>query len=243
MEEKAVTLTVLYNNVPHDERLTTAWGMACLVEGTSRTVLFDTGGDGAVLLRNMALLDKDPAEVDVVVLSHIHADHTGGLLEFLERNAHVQVCVPHSFPASFVRQIRNTGAEVVTVKGPQEIASGLHTTGQIGKRIKEQALVVHSPRGLALITGCSHPGIIAMAEQAAQIDPDEKLYFITGGFHLGSSSQDEIKDIIQALRRIQVNRIAPSHCTGDLAMQMFSTAWGDDYVSLGCGAHITIRGK
>ena len=87
MSEKSITLTVLYNNAPHDQRLTTAWGMACLVEGAVETVLFDTGDDGSVLLRNMKALGKSPADVTVVVLSHIHADHMGGLAEFLKQNS------------------------------------------------------------------------------------------------------------------------------------------------------------
>ena len=80
-------ITVVYNNYPYKEDLETGWGFSCLVEGADKTILFDTGGDGAVLLGNMDKLRIDPAVVDVVVLSHIHGDHTGGLEDFLEKKS------------------------------------------------------------------------------------------------------------------------------------------------------------
>lgn len=240
MDAKAIALTVVYNNVPGDGRLTTAWGMACLVEGTAKTVLLDTGGDGDVLLRNMERLGKEPAQVDVVVLSHIHADHTGGLDEFLAANSRVDVFVPACFPESFLREVRDCGARVFEVREPQQIAAGVRTTGEMGTGIQEQALVVETPKGKVLVTGCSHPGVARMAERAAALGGPEEFYLITGGFHLGSDGRGEIQTTIRALRGLGVRKVGPSHCTGDLAMQMFRSAWQDDFVPMGCGAQITI---
>ena len=91
-------LTIVYDNNPYREGLETRWGFSCLVEGLERTILFDVGGEGAVLLRNMAKLEIDPNTIDVVILSHIHYDHIGGLSEFLEQNPDVVVYMPSSFP-------------------------------------------------------------------------------------------------------------------------------------------------
>ena len=62
-----VTITILYDNNPgdSDERLETAWGFSCLVEGLEKTILFDTGGDSAMLLRNMRTLGLDPMRVNL----------------------------------------------------------------------------------------------------------------------------------------------------------------------------------
>lgn len=241
--ERPITLTVVYNNVPYDKRLTTAWGMACLVEGTGKTVLFDTGGDGRILLDNMKVLGKDPGAVDVVVLSHIHADHTGGLDEFFKRNSKVRVFLPDSFPASFKKAVADTGAEVVPVREAQQIAEGIHTTGQMGSLLKEQALVLDTPRRLAVVTGCSHPGVANIATRAVEVCPDRNFYLITGGFHLGGHSQAAIKDIIDSFRKLGIQKVGPSHCTGEPAMEMFRKAWGHEFVDLGCGAQITIAGE
>jgi 7,8-dihydropterin-6-yl-methyl-4-(beta-D-ribofuranosyl)aminobenzene 5'-phosphate synthase len=243
MLDKPVTLTILYNNVPQDTRLTTAWGMACLVEGASKTILFDTGGDGDVLLENMDVLGKNPSDVELIVLSHIHGDHVGGLPAFLARNSNVKVFLPQSFPASFKKEIEDTGATVSNVRDPQEIVDGIYTTGEMGLLLKEQALILDTPKGLVLVTGCSHPGVSNFATRAVEVCPDRTFYLVTGGFHLGGQSRREIEKIVKALRKLNIQKVGPSHCTGDPAMQMFREAWGDDFVDLGCGGQITIGGK
>jgi 7,8-dihydropterin-6-yl-methyl-4-(beta-D-ribofuranosyl)aminobenzene 5'-phosphate synthase len=82
-------ITVVYDNNPYIEGLTTSWGFACVIKEAEKTILFDTGGDSAVLLNNMQQLGMDPKEIDVVVLSHIHGDHVGGLNGFLQVNMNV----------------------------------------------------------------------------------------------------------------------------------------------------------
>ena len=58
MTVRPVEITVLFNNVPQDPGIQTAHGFSCLIEGLSKTVLFDTGGDGHILLENMAKLGQ-----------------------------------------------------------------------------------------------------------------------------------------------------------------------------------------
>jgi glyoxylase-like metal-dependent hydrolase (beta-lactamase superfamily II) len=90
---KEITIATVFDNYAVDNRLTTRWGFAAVVSAPSATVLFDTGGDGATLLANMAKLDIDSSGIHQVVISHIHADHLGGLDEFLRNNAKVQVFI------------------------------------------------------------------------------------------------------------------------------------------------------
>lgn len=243
MHDNSFKVTILYNNVPHDNRLTTAWGMACLVEAGPKTLLFDTGGDGSILLENMKTLGKKPEDVDVVVISHIHADHTGGLAAFLQENSAVEIFLPASFSASFKEETARTGAEVQEVSGPRRIMEGIHTTGEMGTLLKEQALILDTAKGLVLITGCSHPGVDNMAQQTVKICPDRKFYLITGGFHLGGTTAASIQKIIRTFRRLEVQKVGPSHCTGDEAIRMFREAWEKDFVDLGCGAQVTIPTK
>lgn len=84
-------IAVVYDNNPYKAGFTTAWGFACVIKGTEKTILFDTGGNSAVLLNNMQQLGIDPEEIDIVVLSHIHGDHVGGLNGFLKENFNVTV--------------------------------------------------------------------------------------------------------------------------------------------------------
>jgi len=80
-----------YNNVPFDHRLKPAWGFSCLIQGVGKTILFDTGGSGSRLTANMERLGLDPGAIEIVFVSHDHADHTGGLKDILERNRNVDV--------------------------------------------------------------------------------------------------------------------------------------------------------
>ncbi len=83
---KDLSIIITYDNNRYQEGLTSAWGFSCFIRGTEQTILFDTGGNGALLLANMKRLRIDPQEIDVVVLSHIHGDHVGGLGRFIEEN-------------------------------------------------------------------------------------------------------------------------------------------------------------
>ena len=102
---QAVTLTVIYDNVSYDPRLVTSWGFAALVETSAGAVLFDTGGDGQILLGNMARLGIDPQRIDAVVLSHAHGDHIGGLDALLAAGAAPRIYVPSAFPAGWKRDV------------------------------------------------------------------------------------------------------------------------------------------
>jgi len=232
-------LHVVFNNVPYKAGMETGWGFSCLIEGLDKTILFDTGGSGDILLANMQRLGLDPEGVDAVVLSHIHGDHTGGLGAFLTRNPDVTVYMPESFPASFQRGVKHLGAATESVSGPQRLMDSVYSTGEMGWAIKEQALMVDTRQGLIVITGCAHPNVADMAEQA-QMYLGKNIYLLMGGFHLGGRSDAEIRTIIRRLKSLDVKKIAPSHCTGDNAIRMFRDAWGDNFVEGGLGAVIHV---
>ncbi len=237
---KEVTITVVYNNVPFNEELTTAWGISVFIEGLEKSVLFDAGGDGSVLLSNMEKLGINPSKIEVVVLSHIHDDHVGGLDALLEKNNKVTVCIPSSFPDDFKNKIKIRTGGLITVKGPHKICENVWTTGELGVSIKEQSLVIRTPKGLIVVTGCSHPGIDNIVNFVKK-HFEGNIYLVLGGFHLISCSDGKIKEIIRELNMLKVEKIAPSHCTGDKAIELFEEAWGENFVELGCGAKIKIE--
>jgi len=234
-----MTIRIVYNNVAYDKELTCGWGMGCVIEGLEKTILFDTGGDGMVLLSNMERMGIDPGGIDIVVLSHIHGDHTGGLRAFLNSNPDVTVYLPSSFPSGFKHEVHRQGARIVEVSNPVEIFPDVYSTGELGAGIREQALILRGAEGLAIVTGCAHPGVVTIARKAVQI-LDEKIYLITGGFHLGGASDREVQRIIGELKALKVAKIAPSHCTGGSAIESFRNAWGQNFLEGGCGAQITV---
>lgn len=232
-EEETVTFTIVYDNYEHHPALHTAWGFACLVQRGDSTVLFDTGGDGPTLLGNMAALGLDPQAIDVVVLSHVHDDHTGGLDGLLDRGGRPVVYVPDAFPDAFLERV-GVRTELVEVSGPREILPGFHTTGPVGSRIVEQALVVETAEGRVLITGCAHPGIGEMVRRAQELS-DAPLVLAMGGFHLKDTQGDRLEGIVAELRTLGVQNVAPCHCTGDPARQQFGTVFGERFIPVGAG--------
>jgi 7,8-dihydropterin-6-yl-methyl-4-(beta-D-ribofuranosyl)aminobenzene 5'-phosphate synthase len=228
-----VRFTVVYDNNAYDPDLRTAWGFSCWVEAGGATVLFDTGGDSATLLDNLAKLGLDPHEIDAVVLSHIHGDHTGGLAGLLATGIRPTVYVPSAFPESFKADVR-ARTDLVEVIAPLEILPGVYTTGQVGSSIIEQALVVQTTAGWVVVTGCAHPGIVEMVGRAKEIT-DGQVVLVLGGFHLGGASERQIEDIIVEFRAMYVRRIAPCHCTGDQARRMFADAYGPECALAGVG--------
>jgi 7,8-dihydropterin-6-yl-methyl-4-(beta-D-ribofuranosyl)aminobenzene 5'-phosphate synthase len=230
-------LTILYDNNPYDYRLKSSWGFACLVELEEKTILFDTGGDGEILLYNMRVLNKDPKTIDMIVLSHIHGDHTGGLWSLLREKSALKVYIPESFPQEFEQRVKKYGAKVVRVDASLEIDRGIYSTGEMDHGIKEQSLLIHTPKGMILITGCAHPGIVEIIKEAKAITKKD-IYMAIGGWHLSSAGEREIKGIIDAFQRMGIQKVAPCHCTGDRAMAMFKSEYGENFIKAGVGSVI-----
>ena len=237
-----VVITIVYDNHPLDKRLKTAWGFACVIEGLSETILFDTGGEGKLLLANMAKLGFQPEQIDSIVLSHIHGDHTGGLGALLEANSKVKVFVPKAFPADFKQAVRQRGADFVETEGPCNICDGAWTTGVLKRGTEEQGLYLKTPRGLVVITGCAHPGIVPMAK-AASGHGRMPVYAVLGGFHMAGASASKVDAVIQDLREIGVQQVAPCHCSGDKTRRLMKEAFGEGYLPSGVGARLVFPGQ
>lgn len=234
-----IRFTVVYNNIPHDERLETSWGFACYIEGMEENILFDTGGDGRILLVNMKSMAIEPGAIDCVLLSHYHGDHTNGLEAIREQNPGAAVYMPESFPDEFRQKVANMTGECLPVSGPVEVMRGAFSTGEMGDSIIEESLALDTPHGLIVITGCAHPGIVDIVKRSKELVPKE-IHLVMGGFHLGRLPREEVLAIIEEFRAMGVKKVAPTHCTGDMAIRLFREAYGEDFIEAGCGAVIEI---
>jgi 7,8-dihydropterin-6-yl-methyl-4-(beta-D-ribofuranosyl)aminobenzene 5'-phosphate synthase len=228
----AIEITVLYDNYTLTEGLRTDWGFACIIKGTEKNILFDTGANGAILLENMDKLHVSAQDANVLVISHDHADHTYGLASFLSRNSNVLAYLPS--PA-LVQAVQSQGAKAQVSTGPGQICKNVHLTEPMsGVGILEQSLVLDTSKGLVVLTGCAHPGIVPIITRAKQM-LNQPVYLVMGGFHLLDFSDSQVQSVIQQFRQLGVQKVGASHCTGDRAIALFKQAYGDDFVPMGVG--------
>jgi 7,8-dihydropterin-6-yl-methyl-4-(beta-D-ribofuranosyl)aminobenzene 5'-phosphate synthase len=225
-------LTILYDNTATEPSLASGWGFAALIEQGGQTLLFDTGESGQFLLDNMEELGVDPRAIEAVVLSHQHDDHTNGLWKLLDGEVHPIVYAPAAFADSFKQRVRDR-TELVEVAEPMTVFPGMHLTRPVGS-IVEQALVVETPDGSVVITGCAHPGIVEMVRQAQEVVPG-RVTLLTGGFHLLETGDNQVESIIAELQQMGVERVMPTHCTGDAAMALFRSEYGAACIEGGVG--------
>lgn len=235
-----IKCTILFDNYLYQEEgLKSKWGFACLIEGMEKTILFDTGSSGDILLYNISRLKVNPKAVEIVVISHKHWDHIGGLPAFLEINPNVSVYLPASVAQQWDPEIKKRKAKPVAVSQPIELCKHVFLTGEMKGPVNEQALILDTANGLIVITGCAHPGIVEIVKNAKKIG-NKKIYMVFGGFHLAQKSGAEVKRIIEGFRELGVLKVGPTHCTGDKAIQLFKDAYGENYIKIGVGKVIEI---
>jgi len=235
-----MSIAIVYDNNVCDSRLKPGWGFACWVDFGDHAILFDTGGNGSLLLGNMNRLGLDLHRIGAVILSHTHGDHTGGLGSLLAIQSELTI---YGHPALSLRlkgQVRATGARLLEVSKPAEVVPGVYVTGALGDSIVEQALIAKSSQGLVVIIGCGHPGVVSLVKRAREVGDDE-IHLVLGGFHLGGRSKVVIRRIIADFRYLGVRKVAPCHCSGDRARAMFAEEYGDDCVLCGVGGKIAIK--
>ncbi|MBD3426848.1 MAG: MBL fold metallo-hydrolase [Candidatus Omnitrophica bacterium] len=235
-------IKVLYDNTAADERYDSGWGFSCLVDGR---VLFDTGEDGESLLKNMKLMAEEPEDIEAIVISHDHWDHTGGLPEILTRNKGLRTYVCPGFSRSFKRKVNQMGGSLMETEGLTEIKEDIFTTGPIQgeykmRGIEEQALALKTGNGITVITGCAHPGIVRIVEEVKKKFPGEGLYCVFGGFHLKDKGKDELNTVADELERLGMNKYGPAHCSGGEAKGVFRDRFGDDFIRIASGKTVEV---
>jgi 7,8-dihydropterin-6-yl-methyl-4-(beta-D-ribofuranosyl)aminobenzene 5'-phosphate synthase len=234
-----IRITIVYDNYPYKAGLGTAWGFSAFITLKEGNILFDSGGSGSLLLSNLKALKISPQEIQNVLLSHEHDDHTGGVQSLLNVGEDPYLYIPPSFSSSFKTRFRGQ-TQLVEVKPGMEIVEGMYSTGEIAGPPPEQGLVIETAEGLVVITGCAHPGVDAMVRQAKNLF-EKEIYLVLGGFHLGNATDARVNQIIQEFQRLGVKHVAPCHCTGDRAIGMFRNAYGEDFIRVGVGAVITLE--
>ena len=152
----------------------------------------------------------------------------------------------------------NKGKWVLS-REPYRFIPGLSTTGEVERvtsyeplenvHIKVDGKLVQDPelddmslvinvkgRGLVIISGCSHAGIVNIMKQAQRISGVEKITGVIGGFHLRVANEEQLSKTIEELDKAEL--VCAGHCTGFEAMKRISDQMGDRFTLLQCGTVI-----
>ncbi len=220
----ALTVTMLIEDYSgYDEGFLAQHGISFLLEAEtikgSKTILFDAGQSADPILHNMKMLGKDPSAIDLVVLSHCHSDHTGGLVGMLEAIGRKRVPViahPTIYRSNFVLKpafksfgmgpasssalIESVGGEMLLVAEPLALVPGIVTTGEIADKIDFEA----DPTLAVLTLNDGKTIEDRMPDDLSLVFVlDEGLVIVTGCSHAGV-----ISIIETALRMTGVERVA-----------------------------------
>jgi 7,8-dihydropterin-6-yl-methyl-4-(beta-D-ribofuranosyl)aminobenzene 5'-phosphate synthase len=233
------------------------WGLAALVEADGHKILFDTGARPRTVLENARELKIDLSDVEDVVLSHFHHDHTGGLMtlrqELMKTNpralsrAHVGegIFLQRRFKGNenanqmiaTKAEYEATGGKFIIHEKPEEIVPGVWLTGpvprpnaeknwQVGVEMKvdgkwiddtlpeDQSLLFQTEKGLVLLSGCGHAGVVNTIEYARTTLGPQKVFAAVGGFHLYELSNEKLNWTAAKLKEYGVTQILGAHCTG-----------------------------
>ncbi len=225
-------LVIVFDNYALLPCAQAGWGYACYFP--EKKFLFDTGSETATLRHNFSCLRLDIHQIQTVMLSHAHWDHAGGLLGLFENHAPYEVVLHRGFSPRFAGEITRLGGHVLWADVPTEILPGFYTTGPLNGPVLEAGLVVETKEGLALLTGCAHPGVVLMTrfvQETFQKTPS----LVMGGFHLGGYSLKALRETACTLKKMGVKKIAPSHCTGEKALSLFAEIFGKGFIRAGVG--------
>lgn len=105
--------------------------------------------------------------------------------------------------------------------------------------LDDQALFVESSKGLVVILGCTHAGVVNTLQQISNIKPGKDFYAIMGGMHLINAGSERIERTIDTFREYALQQMGPAHCTGSTAVERIRDAFPERCFD--CSAGIRIR--
>jgi 7,8-dihydropterin-6-yl-methyl-4-(beta-D-ribofuranosyl)aminobenzene 5'-phosphate synthase len=272
MVVKSVQITVMIedSNSSDKPHLKAEHGLSYFIKAkiddSEVTVMMDTGTTPEALLHNVDAMGINLQNVDMIVLSHGHYDHTGGLVAALKQMkkrvlviAHPTVFGPKLKIAPYLKfigapcsasEVEYAGGIPLLAAEPVKIADGIITTGEVPRRttfekvrgfwtvqngkfvedvmLDDQSLVIDvKNKGLIVVAGCAHSGIINIIKHAQEITGNNNVYAVLGGFHLVNADAKRIQATVDELEKVDPEFVGPCHCTGKKATKKIAENFGE----------------
>ena len=104
----------------------------------------------------------------------------------------------------------------------------------------EQSLVLFTEKGLVIFNSCSHGGADNIIKEVAETFPGEPMYALIGGFHLFTSSEEDVRALAERIRATGIQKVITGHCTGKRAYGILKEELGDCVEQMYTGFEITV---
>lgn len=252
-------ISILTENNP-GENTDAEHGLSYMVEHDGKRLLFDTGQSN-LFLNNARAMGIEMNNIKTIVLSHGHFDHGDGL-QYLaggELICHPGCFVKRYRKADYSyigltssKEELSGKLNLVTSSLPYSISNTIVFLGEIPRVssfeskhtsfileggipdfvIDDSGIALLSDKGLFVITGCGHAGIVNTLEQAKKVTGENRIYGVMGGFHLKKADL-QTKETILYLQENHVKHVYPSHCTEHPALELFYKNFGTNTVRTG----------
>jgi 7,8-dihydropterin-6-yl-methyl-4-(beta-D-ribofuranosyl)aminobenzene 5'-phosphate synthase len=213
-------ITILVDNLDGSVKgFTKSYGFSALIEIDNKKILFDTGSNKKPLLHNLKALGYSPKDLECVILSHNHDDHTDGLPGILQENKMIPVYVHKDWDrkVSFMgfqvpeknKRIVNQGGELSEISN-NIILTDPHHSNDYGGIDEHACYLKNVEKGsYILITGCCHPGLINFLNEREKLKiSNNSMISIIGGLHGFRFSNKEAEILYPKLEKIIL-----FHCT------------------------------
>jgi len=222
--------SIVFDNYQANEKLESFWGFGCMIDDD---FLFDTGSNGRALVRNMVKMGFNIEKLNYLFISHPHWDHIGGIDSIVDINRNLTFFLPDSLSSLYIRDLKRLAKVKVIKEYPTKLFDNFYSSG-VMHPVGEHSLVIDEGDFGIVVAGCSHPGIHNLVKRAKDI-LNKPIVYVIGGFHLMRSSEEEIIEVVRELKLLGVEYITPTHCTGDLAIEIFKNEYGENYIPGGVG--------
>jgi 7,8-dihydropterin-6-yl-methyl-4-(beta-D-ribofuranosyl)aminobenzene 5'-phosphate synthase len=186
-------ITVLFDALCSETHLIKDWGYAALIEIGGRRILFDTGNNGETLAHNARALGADLGRLDMVVMSHRHGDHMGGMAHLLSVNPKVTIYAPKEgfgvyggdLPGSFYRRSEGLPAHrrYYDGKPPEVMRFGAAWPGANIRLIDKTTELAPGVHAISLVS--DKPGTLELRELSLALSTPQGLVLVVGCSHPG----------------------------------------------------------
>ena len=225
---KKLKISILVENWVCDIWLKWEWWLSMLIEMWKNKILWDTGLTD-IFLDNAKKMKKDLEKIDLIVLSHFHDDHTWWIKNTTFANNKKVLAHPRVFKKIWDKikgdYKKIESSEVYKISEDIYFLWEIERTTKFekwkywkDKMLDDTALVIKTKKGIVIIAGCSHSGIVNICEYAKKVCNEDKIYWLIWWFHLlkmvwyDNISDDQIKKTLEYLKEESIEKLYPMHC-------------------------------